>query len=258
MGFKKLGRYIRNNEFQTPEYLQQYMGEFSPTEYSGAVLDEIQRRSGESGGRQMGQLASYYGGAGRSMGGMMGKSLSDAAAENMQRERGDMAGYMDQAYQQHQNRGVQAGGIQASMQNAYTDALARGYTADQAKAAAIRVAQTNLEGTKYGWDTRAGIAGADRGLQERFGLMDRDYRNEMMPFDQFGRIAGPMGGLLGNFGTNNQYGTQSTQGPGMNTGLSMLQGGFGGGLMGAGMGGGKGGGGGSAQPPMYQGGWGMM
>ena len=226
MGFKKLGRYIRNNEFQTPEYLQQYMGEFSPTEYSGSVLDEIQRRSGESGGRQMGQLASYYGGAGRSMGGMMGKSLSDAAAENMQRERGDMAGYMDQAYQQHQNRGVQAGGIQASMQNAYTQALAQGYSADQAKAAAIRVAQTNLEGTKYGWDTRA--------------------------------IAGPMGGLLGNFGTNNQYGTQSTQGPGMSTGMGMLQGALGGGLMGAGMGGGKGGGGGSAQPPMYQGGWGMM
>jgi hypothetical protein len=252
MGYQGLQRRLQNYEQSVPEWLQQFMGDYSASPFNDAVLNEIQRRSGDSLNRNLGQVASYYGGAGRGGGGMMGKTMRDVSAENMQRERGDMAGLLNQDYQGWLQRALGASQILGGIQQAGMGGTAQGYGADQSRIASMYGSDRSLEGVKYASDNslRAAIEAANASrygtdayrdigmgnlnMNRQFGFLDRDYRASMMPWQQLALAGQGIGPILGAYGPRTQSGTQTTWGQPIGIGGSTAQGFLGGGLMGLG------------------------
>lgn len=252
MGYQQLQNKLQNYQQEVPEWLNQFFGDYSASPYQGAVLDEIQRRSQDSLGRNLGQVAGYYGNAGRMGGGMMGRTMRDTTAENMSQERGQMAGLMNQDYQGWLQRALQAAGIMGGIQQTGMAGTASGYGADQQRAATIGAANIGLEGTKYASDNslKAALANAaasrygtdayrdigmgNLNMNRQFGFMDRDYRGQMMPYEQLSMLGQGIGPIIGAYGPTSQSGTSYSYGPQMSTGSGLAQGILGGGLAGMG------------------------
>jgi len=264
MGYKNLMNQLQGYEQNVPEYLQQFFNEYSASPHNDVVANEIQRRSADSLGRGLGEIAGYFGNAGRAGSGLMGSTMRDLTAENMQRERSDLAGLLNQDYQAHMGRMMQGAQTVAGLQGAGMQGTAQGYGADQAKRASmygsdqsriasmygsdrsLDAARLAANASRYNTDAYRDIGMGNLGMNTRFGNWDRMYRQDMMPYEQLGMIGQGIGPILGNFGTSTSSGTNQSWGPQMNTGSSMLQGMIGGGLTGGGVGqgfaGGKGGG----------------
>jgi hypothetical protein len=115
MSYRQLQGRLQNYQQAIPEYLQQFFGEYSADPYQGAVLDEYERRNADTFGQNLGQMASYFGGAGRMGGGMMGRSMSDATAENQQRLRGDIGGLLSGDYNNFMQRQMEAAGLRVTV-----------------------------------------------------------------------------------------------------------------------------------------------
>ncbi len=241
MSYRQLGQQLGNYQQAIPDWLQQFFGEYSADPYQGAVLDEMQRRSSDTFGQNLGQMASYFGGAGRGGSGMMGRSMSDATAENQQRLRGDISGLLSGDYQGFMGRQMDAAGLMSGLQQTGMGGMAAGYGADQARQAQIRSAQIGADASRYQTDAYRNIGMGNLGMNRDFGTWDRQYQSDMMPYQQLNLLGSGVGGLMSPYATNQTSGSQTMQPGGSKLG-NMAQGAAGGGMMGYGMGGGKGGG----------------
>lgn len=234
MSYRQLGRQLQNYEQSIPEYLQRFFAEYSADPYQSTVIDELQRRSGQSLRQNLGSLAGYYGNAGRMGGGLMGRAMSDAIAENMQRERGDIGGLMSQDYQGHLQRMIDAAGLMSGIQQTGMGGLASGYGADQQRAATIGAANIAADASRYATDANRALGFAGLDLNRQGMLFDQDYRNQMMPYNQLNMLSSGYSGLTAPYATGNRSGY--TQGPAGSKAGGFLQGAAGGAAGGAGIG----------------------
>lgn len=258
MSYKRLGNQLQNYQQSVPDWLQQFLGEYESDPYQSTVLDELTRRSDQNFGQSMGQMASYFGGAGRDGSGIMGRSMGDAAAENAQRLRGDMGGLMSQDRQSWLQRALEASGILGGIQQTGMGGMAQGYSADQSRKATIGAANIGADASRYQTDAYRDIGMGNLGMNKDFGTWDRQYQSDMMPYNQLNMLGTGAGGLMGAFGQNNSSGTNTNPGTGSKGGNALsgaVQGGMGGGMMGWGMN--SGGGSRPSSRPSSNPGWGF-
>ena len=247
MGYRQLGRQLRNYEQSIPSWLERFFADYSADPYQSTVIDELQRRSADSFGRDMGQMASYFSGAGRMGGGMAGDSMGRAAAENAQRLRGDIGGLMSQDYQGHMQRMLEAAGLLGGIQQTGMGGMASGYGSDQARRATQYAADQSRIASMYNTDAYRAIGMGNLGMNKDFGTWDRQYRMDMMPYEQLNMLGQGVGGLMAPYGRQQTSGSRSMS-PSGSKGGNMAQGALGGAMMGYGMSGGFGGGGGRSAP----------
>ena len=230
MAYKQLGKYLKGYGLDVPEWLSPALGEYEQDPYLGQQMDELTRRSQKTFGQNMGQLAGMYGQAGR-MGPMHQRTTMEAGDVQQRGLEASLAGMMSQDRTGWLNRMMQGMGIMGGLEQGAQQGIAQGYGADQA----LRGTRAMAGASRYGADqalrgTMAGVGlGQDRlGLDRQFGLMDRDYRQSMMPFEQMGSLGNFLGPILGQFGPTQSSGY--TQGQQVDPWSSAVQGGVGTGM----------------------------
>ena len=249
MAYKQLGQYLKGYGLDVPEWLSPAMGDYEQDPYLGGQMDELTRRSQQAFGQNLGALAGQYGQAGR-MGPMHQKIGGEAIDAQQRGLEASLGGMMSQDRTGWLNRALQAMGIMGGLEQGAQQGIAQGYGADQSLKGTRAMAGASRYGSELGLQgVLAGVGlGQDRlGMDRQFGMMDRDYRQNMMPFEQMGSLGNFLGPLLGQFGRTNTSGTQ--QGPRVDPWSSAVQGGVGTGLNIWGMMPGWGGGGGNTSSP---------